>query len=98
MEQEMKYKLYKDLGETIRTLRLARGMTLNEVGEKFSRQRAWLHGVENGKQQLYLHDYIGLMELFGLPDATQLNKKPIKLEKLKVNKKNVEELFNVKIV
>lgn len=57
----------RSLGDDIRALRKARGLTLNELALRLGRSVGWLSQVERGKSDISLTDLGRLSDLFEVP-------------------------------
>jgi transcriptional regulator with XRE-family HTH domain len=96
MTSQEKFEFYKNFGAEIRKRRLGMGMTLEAFGNLVFKTRATIHGIENGRQHVYIHDYLEMQAILKLPDLPTIAASENK--KTKISKEIIEKLFNVKIV
>ncbi len=58
---------YLEIGRQIKAARIAKGIKQIELAERLSISRPSLSNIENGKQQILLHNYFEIYNAIGNP-------------------------------
>jgi transcriptional regulator with XRE-family HTH domain len=63
----MQHIIYSTVGERLKNLRKAQGLTQDEISIKVNLSRASINNIENGRHRIQLHILCDFSAAFGVP-------------------------------